>query len=150
MHEEGLKIAQRKQNFIKHVRKLMHGMPSLESTRKPRENTKALNIDSRSGLVYMRVFKHHLFRLILDFGYEVSRRGPLLWPVKHSVQSSPTPSSSTSRSLTPIGSVSKHFGLVVENWGTRQKTAKTHWPKKLVSADIFGSSGLTKKKTLAL
>ena len=41
-----------------------------------------------------------------DCAYEAPRRGLLLWPVLHSVQSSPTPSSSTSRSLTPIGSES--------------------------------------------
>ena len=34
-----------------------------------------------------------------DFGYEAPRRGPLLLPVIHSVQRSPTPSSSTSRTL---------------------------------------------------
>ena len=40
-----------------------------------------------------------------DFGYEAPRRGPLLWPVIHSVQSSPAPSSSsTSLPVTPIES----------------------------------------------
>ena len=73
---------------------------------KPRYNIKALNIDSRSGV--LRASKHHFFPInrFPDFAYEAPRRGPLLWPVIHSVQSSPTPSSSTSRSLFPIESES--------------------------------------------
>ena len=45
--------------------------------------------------------------LSLDFGYEVPRRGPLLWPVIHSVQSSLTPLSCTSCSLALNGSESQ-------------------------------------------
>ena len=81
-------------------------MPLLESAQKPRENIKGLNIDSRSGVYEGFQTPFFPINLSLDFGYEVPRRGPLLWPVIHSVQSSPTPSSSTSRSLTPIGSKS--------------------------------------------
>ena len=38
-----------------------------------------------------------------DLGYEEPPRGLLLWPVIHSMQNSPTPSLSTSPSLTTIG-----------------------------------------------
>ena len=87
----------------------MYGMSLLESARKPRENIEALNIDSRFGV--LRAFKHHFFPINRspDFVYEAPRRGPLLWPVIHSVQSSPIPSSSTSRSLIGSESVASQY-----------------------------------------
>lgn len=76
-----------------------------ESARKPRESIETLNMDSRSD--HSAGFQAPFFPINLspDLGYEVPRRGPLLGPVIHSMQSSPTPSppSSTSPSLTPIG-----------------------------------------------
>ena len=88
-----------------YLRKLMQSMLSLESARKP----KTLRCSTQTAdLVYMRAFTHHFFVINLspDLGYEAPRRGPLLWPVIHSVQSSPTPSLSSCRSLTPNGSES--------------------------------------------
>ena len=83
----------------------MHCDTLRESARKPRESIETLNMDSRSG--HSDGFQAPFFPINLspDLGYEAPRRRPLLWPVIHSMQSSPTPSpsSSTSRSLTPIG-----------------------------------------------
>ena len=83
----------------------MHSDTFRESARKPRESIETLNMDSRSG--HSDGFQAPFFPINLspDLGYEAPRRRPLLWPVIHSMQSSPTPSpsSSTSRSLTPIG-----------------------------------------------
>ena len=112
----------------------MYSMPLLESAGKPRDNIKALNIDSRSGV--LRASKHHFFPINRspNFAYKAPRRGPLLWPVIHSVQSSPTPSSSTSRSLFPIESeiVSSQYQDILSlllktevRDKTKQKTAKT-------------------------
>ena len=84
----------------------MHSYAFRESARKPRESIEALNMDSRSGQYEGFQTPFFPINLVPDFGYEALRRGPLLWPVIHGVQSSPTPSSSTSRSLTPIGSES--------------------------------------------
>ena len=78
----------------------------------------------------MRAFTpFFLINLSPNFGYEAPRRGPLLWPVIHSVQSSPL--SSTSHSLTPIGSESVSIqyqnilGLLLKIEVRDKKTAKT-------------------------
>lgn len=56
------------------------------------------------GLVITMGFRHRFSdKSFPDLGYEAPRRGPLSWPVIHCMQSSPTPPSSTSHSLTPIG-----------------------------------------------
>ena len=74
-----------------YLRKLIHNYAFRESARKPRESIEALNMDSRSG--QYEGFQTSFFQINLspDFGYEAPRRGLLLWPLKHSMQSSPTP-----------------------------------------------------------
>ena len=75
----------------------------------------------------MRVFKRYFFPINLshNFGYEVPRRGPLLWPllwpVIHSVQSSLTPLLSTS-----VPSQHQNIlGLLLKFGVQDKKTAKT-------------------------
>ena len=81
----------------------MHSYTFTESVQKLGESIERFNMDSRAG--HCDGFQAPFFPInpFPDLGYEEPPRGLLLWPVIHSMQNSPTPSLSTSPSLTSIG-----------------------------------------------